>query len=274
MARRLASLWIGRSLGWLEHLCLMSMLRQGHEVVLYSYCPVENVPEGVQLADAREIHPVDEIFVHWRNLSPSMQSDLFRYNMIHQTGDVWIDLDMFLLNPIPMERAHLFAKENDNIIGNALLGLPAQSPVTSSLLAHAEEALAAPETERGERIENAFGTGLPAVKLMTAVHVFGPQALTEELERQGLAGEALPSESVYPLTFGHVPLLARGTPEDVEAFLSEETLGVHIWGWRMRKVIATTRPRRLQLSWLAARCADYGVSTADLPVLMTQDAIS
>src|SRR5262245_13716406 len=58
------TLWIGSRLGRVERACLRSFLRHGHAVRLYSYGPVEGVPEGVRLADAASILPREAIIRH------------------------------------------------------------------------------------------------------------------------------------------------------------------------------------------------------------------
>lgn len=44
---KIASLWIGGDLSWLEQLCLKSFADAGHQITLYSYAPISNLPEGV-----------------------------------------------------------------------------------------------------------------------------------------------------------------------------------------------------------------------------------
>jgi len=91
--RPLATLWIGGPLGFLEVLCLKAMMAQGHDVLLYSYGPVANIPEGVDHRDAQEIFPSDFILVHERTKTPSAHSDIFRLNLMKKTTAIWVDLD-------------------------------------------------------------------------------------------------------------------------------------------------------------------------------------
>jgi len=60
----IASLWIGERLSWLEQLCLKSFADAGHHITLYSYDPIENVPDGVETADAGEILSGDPMLRH------------------------------------------------------------------------------------------------------------------------------------------------------------------------------------------------------------------
>lgn len=49
--------WYGGRLSALEKACAYSLIRQGCELTLYSYRRVDNIPDGVVLADASEILP-------------------------------------------------------------------------------------------------------------------------------------------------------------------------------------------------------------------------
>ena len=72
------SLWIGKSLSKLEILSMVSFIQNGHTYHLYTYEPVDNVPEGVIIKDGNEILDKSEIF-YYSNGSPSAFSNLFRY---------------------------------------------------------------------------------------------------------------------------------------------------------------------------------------------------
>ena len=47
---RVAALWIGGPLSFLEQLCLISFVHAGQHITLYTYEPVPNVPPGVEAA--------------------------------------------------------------------------------------------------------------------------------------------------------------------------------------------------------------------------------
>jgi len=48
-------LWLEGPLSFLEQMCLLSFVSNGHKVVLFHYGEVENVPEGIELVSANEI---------------------------------------------------------------------------------------------------------------------------------------------------------------------------------------------------------------------------
>src|SRR5690349_14550149 len=95
-------LWIGDRFSTLERLCVASFLAHGHGVHLYAYGPVDGVPEGAQLRDAREILPAERIYTYASGFgqgSPSAFSNEFRYKLLRDRGGVWSDTDIACLRP-------------------------------------------------------------------------------------------------------------------------------------------------------------------------------
>ena len=105
--RPVASLWIGDRLHYLNQMCLLSHVRQGHPTTLYCTDKVSNVPEGVIVRPASEIMDVDMEIV--RQTSESFLSNVFRYKMIQKTDAVWIDCDAYCHAPFPDEMTHIYA---------------------------------------------------------------------------------------------------------------------------------------------------------------------
>jgi hypothetical protein len=103
--------WAGK-LTDLELACLKSWVGHGHPVILYSYQELEGLPEGVTLADARDIIPEDEVELYHGDGPKSARadaftympfSDKFRYRLLRYNGGLWLDMDIILVKPIPME---------------------------------------------------------------------------------------------------------------------------------------------------------------------------
>ena len=78
------SLWVGGRLSNMEKLSIASYLHYGEKFHLYTYGPVEGVPEGVVIKDANEIVPQSDIskFQNMANFS-----DWFRYNLLFKKGN-------------------------------------------------------------------------------------------------------------------------------------------------------------------------------------------
>lgn len=91
--------WTGPALSFYEQLSLKSMAAAGARVILYSYEDDLAVPDGVELADAREIlpWPSDGYREENRNSSLALHSDLFRYLTLHKFGGWYMDLDLIVL---------------------------------------------------------------------------------------------------------------------------------------------------------------------------------
>ena len=96
-------LWVGPGLSPLENLCLKSFVTVGYEVHLYSYGPLERVPEGVILKDAGEIIPADDQFFgpNTCNGQYANFSDRFRYYLLLERGGWWFDTDHVALKVLP-----------------------------------------------------------------------------------------------------------------------------------------------------------------------------
>ncbi|HIF9091538.1 TPA: hypothetical protein ACX6NR_000468 [Photobacterium damselae] len=122
------TLWIGGSLSRLEKICLASFLYHGHRVVLYVYDKVDNLPRGVEVADASEIVPKDKIFTYGKITGQGKGSyagfaNYFRYKMllIHPNS-FWVDADVICLKPFLLEDELVFCYESQTTINNAVIG--------------------------------------------------------------------------------------------------------------------------------------------------------
>lgn len=227
-------LWIGGALSFLEVLCLRSMMAHGNRVTLFSYEPVENLPNGVMPADAAEIAPMDTALLHRKTGSPALQSDLFRYRLLKaRPGMVWCDADMLFLAPLP-ESPYLFGYEGPGRINGAVLALPSDSSVLDALLEFCSSSYPVPPwlpvSEQAELAE-------------TPVHVsdmgwgvWGPVALSYFIEQEGLAHQALAQEVLYPVAFRDVRdlILRQG---NWQRWITPETRAVHLYGRATRRIV-------------------------------------
>jgi hypothetical protein len=106
--------WHGPPLGALHRACLRSFTELGHRFDLYTYEPVD-VPPGVDLLDANEIIPFEEMF-HYRNPitgrdDPGPFSDLFRFRLLGKRGGWWTDIDTVCLSSDIPEVDDAWARE-------------------------------------------------------------------------------------------------------------------------------------------------------------------
>jgi len=127
-------------LGVLYRACLRSFTELGHRFHLYTYEPV-GVPPGVDLLDANDIIPFEEIF-YYRNpitgsddLSPF--SDRFRFRLLGMRGGWWTDIDsVCLTSDIPEVQsawAREFPEHSPSDIGTSQLALGVGSDLAHTL---------------------------------------------------------------------------------------------------------------------------------------------
>lgn len=117
------SLWIGNDLGIVQQLCLASYLYHGHEVHLYTYQDLKNIPKGVIVKDGNEILPEKDIF--YSHGSPAHFSDWFRWKMIAEKSGYWVDMDEICLKPFDFTKEDYVYGFEGHAVANAVLKFPA-----------------------------------------------------------------------------------------------------------------------------------------------------
>lgn len=90
--------WAYGKLSNLEQLSLISFVKQGYEVNLWTYGDMPNPPKGVLVKDARDILPENAVFLNQRG-SYAGFSDLFRYAVLSSIGGLYADTDVIALKP-------------------------------------------------------------------------------------------------------------------------------------------------------------------------------
>lgn len=236
---RIAMLWVEGPLSYLEQLCIRSFLDAGHEVTLYHYGPVANVPDGVVLMHGDAILQRDEFIQHGKSGSLALFSDVFRYHLLTQCDrTIWADTDAYCMKPFETETGHYFGWESAKHINGGVLGLPQDSPALAGLLEMSHDEYATPEW---------YSDALKArLKADGPVHVselpwgtWGPIAVTHYLHKTGEAKHALARDVLYPVPYARRRSIVR--PErraKAEGFLTENTASIHLYGRRMRAFLA------------------------------------
>lgn len=104
------SLWIGGRMSVMEQLCICSFLRNGHEFILYTYGNIKNVPNGTTIKDASEIISPDKIFKYKDRDTYAGFSNIFRYKLLLEKGNYWVDFDVVCLKPFINSDDYVFAR--------------------------------------------------------------------------------------------------------------------------------------------------------------------
>lgn len=102
---KLFTLWISdnNELPELQQLSLKSMVLTDHEVKLYAYNELDNVPDGIKVIDGNKILDESNIFKYKEGFnkgSYSGFSNWFRSKCIYETGEAWFDTDILVLKNV------------------------------------------------------------------------------------------------------------------------------------------------------------------------------
>ena len=235
-------LWLGRFLRPLEQICLLSMLRQGHHVRLFCYDKIENVPSGIEIADANQFLP-RENFKFYKNGSAALGSNIFRYLLMKNNLGLWLDTDILLLRPLYKENNPVFGKEDCHLINNAVLYLPATLEVLSSLLYFVQAEYPIPpffSAHKRFSLMKKKILGFPVHVSDMPWGIYGPQALTFFLKKHNLGNMAKPRDFFYPIHWAdaHSLFVANLNTENL---ITSRTICVHLWNECLR-IPSSIRP--------------------------------
>jgi hypothetical protein len=221
----------------LRRLCLRSQVAAGHNVTVYSFEPLGQLPDGVGNAEAEAILPYafserlrpprpDGTWIDWTMLQ---FSDFFRMRLMARKAGLWLDADVLLLKPVEIDPAKpYFAWERPSQLGNSVLYLPSGDPIVAAFTALMQQDALTPDwLALRHRLRFAlrrlFGSHRPAnVRLA----IYGPPALTALAERTGELHYALPKKTFYAV---HAEPKLFFEPQDFSALTGDpEILGFHI----------------------------------------------
>jgi hypothetical protein len=257
----LHTLWIGPRLTWLERLSLCSWLEHGHQVILWCYESIEDVPAGVQLADAEAILPKN-LIAGYRPARLPLFASRFRYHLLRQQPATWVDADIVLLRRLDSTSPYLFGWETPTSICNAVMRLPVESSVLRDLIRLTDAAVPvpgwwSPKDRLRQRLKGLLGRQQRGQDMMWGS--LGPKALTYFLKQQNLADFALPIEAFYPIHWDDFWLFFA-SPDAISARLTNKSIGVHLWS------SSFIQERRYKPpppnSWLAVMCERYAISAS------------
>jgi hypothetical protein len=172
----LQTFWTGKPLSRLERGALQSYVNCGYTVDIYTYNPLSEflnqvpVSSQIRVHDAREILPESQLFQYAGRSAIGRRddaysylpfSDLFRFTMLHKNGGAWIDLDIFMMRPVPthiVARPYVFSSERTiqkgaykmampEIVDMGFIKVPGpKSPLTSWILDYIAEKLQKSQT--------------------------------------------------------------------------------------------------------------------------------
>jgi hypothetical protein len=222
--------WHGAPLSRVERLSLASFVHHGHAVHLYAYDEIAGVPAGVTMRDASEILPRNLIFLHRRTRSIAPFADWFRYRLLFERGGIWADADVVCLKPLDYAQPRVFGWQDEELINNAVIGLPAGDPLArwmAGVCEHPNRWL--PYDDFGIRVRKLKRRFLRGNR---RGHIRwgegGPIGLTRAIRYFGHAAEALPVWHFYPVPHDdfRVPFESPGAHGEVRF---GESRAIHLW---------------------------------------------
>ena len=239
----IAMFWDGPPFSLIERLCISSFLSVGHPVVLYSYEPIEGVPEGVELRPATDILPrPDQILRHERTGSAGIHSDKFRYHLLAKwPGVIWADTDAYCLAPFIPKDGYFFGREGDEVVASGVVAMPAGSPTLQGLIEFFEDEYAIPpwmmpKHKREMRARAEAGDPMHVSEMPWGA--WGPKALSHFLRSSGEFDRSLAPHVLYPIPFKDRRVYFRQAWKAWK-MVEDDTVSIHFYGCRVRAGLAT-----------------------------------
>ncbi|MBZ8117770.1 hypothetical protein KUD11_03840 [Roseovarius sp. LXJ103] len=270
-------LWVEGPLSYVEQLCAQSFLDAGHEVTLYHYGPVANVPEGVTVLHGDVILERDNFISHGRTGSLALFSDVFRYHLLTKSERViWADTDAYCMKPFETETGHYFGWESNHHINGGVLGLPPESEALAGLLEMSGDEFGIPfwySDGARTKLQAQADAGTPVHVSELPWGVWGPHAVTAWLQKTGEDKYAFPREVLYPIPFEmRRRMVKAGRRASAEAQLTENTTSIHLYGRRIREFLASRPDGQPDEGGLIhALCEKHGIDPTAAPVISKKD---
>lgn len=216
MTHVVQSFWFGSRLPSLQVLSLRSFLAHGHDYHLYTFEPVDNVPDGVRVIDATEILPRDSVFTYQHGFgrgSASAFSNLFRYKLLHERGGWWVDTDVVALRPFDLDGEFVFATERDKHGGITTASCVIKSPAGAEYLRYCLD-----ECQRRDKTTIVWGE-------------IGPRLVDQAIGRFNLERFRLEPDVFNPIDYSSFRDVQA--PGFEHARLSR-SYGVHLWNQKWK----------------------------------------
>lgn len=214
-------LWIGAELSKMEQLCIKSFLFHGHEFHLYTYDQIKNIPEGTIIKDANEILPKSFVFQY--NVGDAKGSfagfsNYFRYKLLVEKGNFWVDMDTICLKPFDFKEEYVFSAELDQAGKEDVNGGMIMAPVNSPIFSYA--------------FDICMSKDIKTLKFGET----GPVLMRQLVDLFGLQKYAKSYKTFCPIHFNKLKYLIKpnNNIDEIMASLIYESHAVHLWNeiWR------------------------------------------
>lgn len=214
------------TMGPQELSCLVSFIKNGHEVSVYAY-DRDTVPPYLNWKDAAEILPREMLFYEHdaeHKGTVGAFSDVFRWELLSRQGGIWIDTDIFCISPDWPEQDIFFAWQDENLINGAVMKFPAGHELPLEAAAFSKKR--GPTARWGE---------------------VGPELLTSLVHKYGLENLALNPMSFYPAQYWWAGNIRNEVvpSNKIDFFRSEGSVCIHLWNecLRQQKIDKSVLPK-------------------------------
>lgn len=237
------ALWIGEKLNPMSIACLTSFVKHGHQVNLYTYGEISNLPPGINALDGSVILDSSKIIKHQKSGSFALFSDIFRYALLSKIKNgIYVDCDVYCLKPLTIpEHGYLLGYENDSYINGAVLALPTDSDMLNTLIELSNQPYFTPEWYSGYdkmrlKIKRLFGY---ANTLSTmGWGVIGPSAITHYAKKLNITHLVQPVDVLYPIQH-HETHKLMDSKLSIDDVITGNSVCVHLYNETMRHVDLT-----------------------------------
>jgi hypothetical protein len=201
----------------MEQLSVSSFLHHGHPFHLFVYDEPRNVPPGTVLQDAAKILPRSKIFQYKDHPSVAGFANFFRYKLLLERGQWWVDLDVVCLKPFRFAGDHVFASEHKSntdmteVVTNGIIRAPAGSKAMK---------LAWEKCRRCDPATLKWGET-------------GPLLLQRIVQELALSAQVHPAKTFCPMPYYlFFDAITPGRPWDFH----RKTFAIHLWNemWRRK----------------------------------------
>ncbi len=233
------ALWIGKKLGSISRSCLQSFVMRGHEVHLHTYDEIDDIPQGVTQVDANIIIPCDKIIKHNETGSYALFSDVFRYELMQKVEGIYVDCDVYCLKPLIIpEHGYLLGFEDDNWINGAVLRIPKNSDLLSSLLNAAYNPKFIPpwySSSKKFKLEIKKNLGIGTTIADMPWGVIGPKAITYFVRKHNKKDVIQPIDVFYPVHYQCISQLCDSSL-DIKDITTSRTSAIHLYNEMLKGI--------------------------------------
>ncbi len=271
MVERIATLWIGDKLSFLELICLKSMEALGQKPILYCYEPIANAPDFAEIRDAREVlhtNELKDIYGKSHLDDPRLWSDIFRIKLMVRTPYIWADTDAYALQEHKSADGYLFARKrkgSEGFIPNGIVRLPQNSPALKLLDEFISQKGVIPPWWDGEQKRRYLSIHKETSFETLPLGVTGPEALGYFLELTGEHQQALAFRILYPLRAQNKKELLI-SPRRIGPESFPESMSLHLYATGMRRRLIRSGGVPPKGSLLDYLCERTGINPSDNPI--------